>query len=100
MPTAQRDHGVSDCSDISLIRPSFFTESEWVKIVSALRLSTREAQIVAYLVEDHNEEWIGGQIGISAHTVHTHVERLYRKTGSKSRCQISALLFRTYKLTL
>jgi DNA-binding CsgD family transcriptional regulator len=59
----------------------------WTAIRNALRLSVRELQIVTSLIEDRIEtdEGIGRALGISPHTVHTHLERLYKKIGVANR---------------
>jgi AraC-like DNA-binding protein len=45
---------------------------------------------------DLSEDQIARELGISAHTVHTHFERVYRKLGVRSRCQLIVSLFRAY----
>ena len=62
------------------------SEARWCAIGEALRLSGRELQIVRCLFDDLTEAAIALELGISAHTVHTHLERLYRKLGVVSRC--------------
>jgi DNA-binding CsgD family transcriptional regulator len=48
----------------------------WEHLNAKLRLSPREAEIVQWLCADESEESIGHQLGISKHTVHSHLERL------------------------
>lgn len=63
---------------------------------SKLQLSPREAEIVQWLCADESEESIGYQLGISKHTVHSHLERLYKKLGATSRAQVVIRLFQEY----
>ena len=60
----------------------------WKDISSALRLSPRELEITQGIFDDRKELAIARQLGISAHTVHSHIERLYRKLDVSSRVQL------------
>ena len=71
---------------------ALLTEADWQRLHDVVRLSTRERQIVALLLEDEKESAIGRRLGISPHTVHTYVERLYRKLGVASRVQLIVVL--------
>lgn len=61
------------------------TVSQWTAVGLSLRLSPRELQIVQAVFDDLKEAAIADDLGISAHTVHTHLERLYRKVGARGR---------------
>jgi len=67
---------------------SLFCEAEWHCLAQALHLSRRELQIVRGIFNDRKEASIAQELGISAHTVHTYLERLYRKLGVRSRCGV------------
>ncbi len=68
----------------------FLTRAEWVLVADRLNLSPRELQIVEYTFDGAKELAIADKLGISSHTVHTHVERLYRKLGVSSRVDLTA----------
>ncbi|MEO2195012.1 MAG: LuxR C-terminal-related transcriptional regulator, partial [bacterium] len=68
----------------------------WAHLNTRLQLSPREAEIVQKLSLDESEESIGHQLGISRHTVHSHLERLYRKLDVTSRTQVVIRLFQEY----
>lgn len=53
--------------------------SVWEALRNRLCLTPRERQVVQLLVEGHREADIGPLLGISPHTTHTHVGRVYRK---------------------
>ena len=55
------------------------TPEQWDQVCSRLRLSERELDVVVGVFDDLKEAAIASRLGISAHTVHTHLERLYRK---------------------
>jgi DNA-binding CsgD family transcriptional regulator len=57
----------------------------WKTIAQALRISNRELQIIQEIFDDRKEFAIADDLKISIHTVHTHLERLYRKLGVTSR---------------
>ena len=57
----------------------------WRDTVAALMLSVREDQVVkCILTSDANESTIGDRLGISAHTVHTHLERCTETSRQES----------------
>jgi DNA-binding NarL/FixJ family response regulator len=72
---------------------SLLDDQAWRLIQRSLTLSDRERQIVQGLFDDATEAVIGEELGISHHTVHTHVERLYRKVGVTSRVQLVVRVF-------
>ena len=72
--------------------PSFV----WAHLNRKLRLSPREAEIIQRLSSDESEDSIGYHLGISRHTVHSHLERLYRKLDVSSRTQVVIRLFQEY----
>lgn len=56
-----------------------FSNPVWSEIACSLMLTRRELQIVRGVFDDRTEFAIAGDLGISIHTVHTHVERLHHK---------------------
>jgi len=48
---------------------------------------------VQAVFDDQNESRIARSLGISAHTVHTHIERVYRKLGVSSRVTLVVRVF-------
>lgn len=75
---------------------SLLTAETWVIISRALALSGREAEIARLILDDDSERAIADTLGISSHTVHTHVERLFRKLNVSSRCQVVVRIFQAY----
>lgn len=73
-------------------------DDAWVAIGRSLRLSARELQIVTCLIEEglDTDDEIGRVLGISPHTVHTHLERLYKKIGVASRFHVIRRVFAEY----
>lgn len=69
------------------------TPCEWQAIATRLHLSPRELQIAQGLLDGLDERSVAGRIFISEHTVHTYVQRLYRKIGVNSRCEFLIRLF-------
>lgn len=66
-----------------------FTPCAWAQIARSLDLSGRELQIVRGIFDDQTEFAIAGELGISPHTVHTHLSRLHHKLGVVTRTQVS-----------
>ena len=65
--------------------PSFLTTAEWRATTETLGLSGREREIVGCMIQGKSEAEIASHLGISPHTVHTHLERLHRKLNVASR---------------
>lgn len=76
--------------------PAFLSGSEWGAIVEILRLSEREGEIVSNAMNGTSEAEIARILGISQHTVHTHLERLHRKLCVSSRPHLVARIFAAY----
>lgn len=74
----------------------FLSTINWEAINQVLRLSRRESEIAYLLLADFSEIEIATQLKISAHTVHSHFERLYRKLHVRSRCTLIITLFETW----
>jgi DNA-binding CsgD family transcriptional regulator len=75
---------------------SLFSENIWRVLAGSLKLSQRESQILPAVFDDQNESTIAVSLGISPHTVHTHLERLYRKLGVTSRVSLVTRVFVEY----
>jgi DNA-binding CsgD family transcriptional regulator len=75
---------------------SFITATDWARISASLKLSSRESQIAFLVLTDVSENTIADQLSISKHTVHSHIERLYRKLAIRSRSQLVVRLFQAY----
>jgi DNA-binding NarL/FixJ family response regulator len=75
---------------------SVFSDDVWRLLAGSLQLSQRESQIVEAIFDDQKESEIAVKLGISSHTVHTHVERLYRKLGVTSRSTLVLRVFVEY----
>jgi len=70
------------------LEPELLRTGEWQLIDRELRLSAREHDIVELVLADVKESAMGARLGISPNTVHTHLERLYRKVGVRGRVQL------------
>jgi DNA-binding NarL/FixJ family response regulator len=67
---------------------AMFSPRVWRKIGRWLRLSCRELEIVCGAFDDLTEATIAANLGISSHTVHTHIKRLHCKLGVSDRVQL------------
>ncbi len=72
------------------------SETQWRSLGAALGFSNRELQIVRCLFDGMREPEVGRKLGISPHTVHTHLVRMYRKLGVSDRCQLLLRVFGNY----
>ena len=72
----------------------------WRVIANSLRISNRELQIIQGIFDDRKEFAIADELTISVHTVHTHLERLYRKLGVSSRVGLILCILSEYLTSL
>jgi len=75
---------------------SFLSRTDWRRISVHLNLSQRESEIAFLMLGERTESAIAHFLCISPHTVHAHLERLYRKLGIHQRYGLVARVFRTY----
>ena len=85
-------------SDTATGRPGFslLPSNAWSDLSAALRLSSREMQIVQGVFDDQKEEVIAYELGISPHTVNTYCRRLYGKLQVSSRPQLIVRVIAEY----
>jgi DNA-binding CsgD family transcriptional regulator len=72
------------------------TDSDWEAICASLAFSKRESQIARLVLDDATEADIAARLSISPHTVHTYIDRLYRKLHVHSRPQLILQMFNTH----
>ena len=65
-----------------------FSEAAWAAVAQSLDFSGRELEIARGVFDDQTEFAIAAELGISPHTVHTHVERLHHKLRVTNRVQL------------
>ncbi len=75
---------------------ALLSEAEWDSVAGSLQLSGREFQIVRHLFDGHPEASVSEALGMSAHTVHTHIERLYLKLHVHRRADLVLRVFAAY----
>ena len=67
---------------------SLLSEHAWLEIASALEITKRELQIVQAVFDNQHETEIAKHFKISPHTVHMHMNRLFKKLTVKSRTEL------------
>ena len=95
---AQTDTGVLENPVKLAVQPGrcILTSDTWKRIAQSLHISNRELQIIQGIFDDRKELAIADELTISAHTVHTHLERLYRKLGVSSRVGLILCILSEY----
>ncbi len=69
------------------------SDGQWRSIAASLSLSPRELQITQEIFDDEKEAAIALKLGLSTHTVHTYLERVYHKLNVASRCGLLLRVF-------
>ncbi|MEX2156814.1 MAG: helix-turn-helix transcriptional regulator [Gemmatimonadales bacterium] len=70
---------------------------EWRSLALALGLSPRESGIVRAVFDGSSEKRIAERIGLSPHTVHTYLWRIYRKLHIQSREELLVRVFAEFR---
>lgn len=94
MPRSQSDPGPAAMGRSA--GHAVFPDDDWRWLADILGLSKRQLQIVQCIFDDEVEAGISRRLGISEHTVHTYVDRLYRKLAVSSRCELLVRVFEEY----
>lgn len=72
------------------------SDDAWCSIADSMGMSFRQLQVVRGVFDGSDEPSIGRDLGLSAHTVHAHLNRLYKKVSVKSRCELVVRVFMAY----
>lgn len=67
---------------------TLLTDLAWSEIARSLALSARELEITRGVFDNFTEGAIAGNLGISEHTIHTHLRRLFAKLGVTTRTEL------------
>ena len=74
-----------------------FGPAEWRSLAAALNLSPRECGIVRSVFDGASEKDTAGHLGLSPHTVHTYLWRVYRKLHVQSREELLVRVFAEFR---
>jgi DNA-binding NarL/FixJ family response regulator len=73
---------------------AFIEEAQYVEPRADTPLSRRELQILQMIAYGATTKEVAHQLGISPHTVKTHLERIFEKLGANDRAQAVAIALR------
>ena len=65
------------------------TAGHWQSIFAAMRLSPKQATVVDLTLRDLSDNRIAEIMGIHKSTVNMHRERIYARTGARTKMQIA-----------
>lgn len=74
-----------------------FVPGEWRSLASTLGLSPRECGIVRAVFDGDSEKRTAERLGLSPHTVHTYLWRIYRKLRVQSREELLVRVFAEFR---
>jgi DNA-binding CsgD family transcriptional regulator len=64
----------------------------WRQIAKSLRLSPREMEITRGIFNNHTEKAMADDLRLSSHTIHAHINRLFRKLNVNTRTDLVLLV--------
>ena len=74
---------------------SLFTPLEWRELTARYRLTARELGVARHVTDGQPEATIAGELQLSRHTVHAHIQSLKAKLRVQSRAEVIIELSRT-----
>jgi DNA-binding CsgD family transcriptional regulator len=83
----------------SLLGAAMLSDTNWRDVAKALRISGRELQIVHGIFDNRTEHAIAADLHIADCTVHTHLNRLYKKLGVTTRVELVLRVIETFLKT-
>lgn len=86
----------SDVSQKVLIPPQF-TPAEWSRIVTALQLTPRKANVAALVLQCRSDKEIAIDAGITEETVNSHLRGIYDRLEINGRVALVLRVFDTAK---
>jgi DNA-binding NarL/FixJ family response regulator len=95
--TQQQRRGVSAHTGGNGLGQDVFAPREWRSLGTALGLSPRESGVVRAVFDCVSEKCIAEQLGLSPHTVHTYLWRIYRKLNVQSRQELLVRVFAEFR---
>jgi DNA-binding NarL/FixJ family response regulator len=88
---------VSARTDWRGVGQGVFGPGEWRSLAAALALSPRECGIVRAVFDGTSEKETARELGLSPHTVHTYLWRIYRKLHVQSREELLVRVFAEFR---
>jgi DNA-binding CsgD family transcriptional regulator len=64
------------------------SDNAWSEIAQALAITTREMQIIQGVFDNLTQAAIAQRLNITEHTVHTHLNRLFKKINISTRTEL------------
>jgi DNA-binding NarL/FixJ family response regulator len=95
--TQQQRREFSARTGVNGLGQDVFAPREWRSLTAALGLSPRESGVVRALFDGASEKRIAEQLGLSPHTVHTYLWRIYRKLHVQSRQELLIRVFAEFR---
>jgi DNA-binding CsgD family transcriptional regulator len=77
--------------------PDLFGAGEWQALAESLRLTRRQAEIAALVCKALSNKEIGGQLGISPHTVRMHLNGLLERLRVANRVGVVVRLVMAHR---
>ena len=71
-----------------LLGAAILSDQAWAAIAKALGISKREIQIIQGVFDNLIQSGIAGRLDMSEHTVHTHLNRLFKKLNITTRTEL------------
>jgi DNA-binding NarL/FixJ family response regulator len=85
--------------EVAPLLPLPLTESEWHRVVTILKLSKQQANIVALILRGLKRKQIAEHLGIQDGTMRTYFERIYDRVNVKDCVALVVRVFAAARLS-
>ena len=75
---------------------ALLSDQAWARIAQSLKLSARELEIVRFDFDNLTDATIAANLRRSPHTIHSHMNRLFKKLGVTTRTQLAVRVFQEF----
>lgn len=75
---------------------TIISDDDWRAISDSLELSSRQFEILKHVVDGSDDDVTSEKLGISVHTVRSHIKRIRQKLGVHSRADLVSRVFLSY----
>lgn len=91
---ARPQFGENGVSKTAMPGSDIFPAEVWCRLAASLKLTPRELEVVRGIFDDEIESAMASNLGISKHTAHTHLRRIFGKLRVRTRVGVAVRIFR------
>ncbi len=95
--SARQPNGPGD-TELGETATPWLSSEQWRAMALQLGVSGRELDVIRGILDGADERTVAKRLGISVHTVHTHLNRVYRRLRVNSRSNLILRVFAQFAI--